>query len=230
MTETMPDFSWGPVRGRKRPLLIVASAMALAAAFFPAAAAGSGDTIQFSVIPGPLGYGQTPGVSDVPRLDLRGSAEQATVRMANFAVRDATGTGQGWSITVSGDGSAGRSAVLAQYCPRSICGSDRGPGYVAGGRWLPPNSLTYDSSGARFVRQGGTTGAKPAHQCDSGCFVDAPPDSPSRIAVAADGAGMGTFQTSGASEVSLVAPNTARPLPAKEVYRVNLSWTLNSGP
>jgi hypothetical protein len=43
---------------------------------------------------------------------------------------------------------------------------------------------------------------------------------------------MGTFQTTGygASSLSLSAPTTVRALQTNEVYRVDLVWSLNSGP
>ncbi|MEK6251303.1 MAG: hypothetical protein AABM43_05050 [Actinomycetota bacterium] len=202
------------------------------AILLPAAALGESDTTQFSVIPGPLGFGGAPGLPGVPSLPLDGRARTLSARMANFEVSDASGSGLGWSITVSGGDSPGKSPVLKQYCPMAACGADRGPGYIGGGSALPADSLTLDSRGARFDGQGGTTGTPPSHQCDEGCFVDAPPDSPSKVVVAGSRAGMGTFQTNGfsVSSIRLVAPSTARSLPPREVYRVDLSWSLNSGP
>ena len=49
---------------------------------------------------------------------------------------------------------------------------------------------------------------------------------------AATSAGMGTFQTSGytASSLSLATPSNTSVLPTNEVYKVNLVWSLNSGP
>jgi len=49
---------------------------------------------------------------------------------------------------------------------------------------------------------------------------------------AASGAGIGTYQTNGYSGTSLglSAPTTITTLLANEVYRVDLLWSLNSGP
>jgi hypothetical protein len=43
---------------------------------------------------------------------------------------------------------------------------------------------------------------------------------------------MGTFKTTGwsASSLVLTTPSTTKALPAEEVYRVNLLWTLSTGP
>jgi hypothetical protein len=53
-----------------------------------------------------------------------------------------------------------------------------------------------------------------------------------KVISAATSAGMGTFQTSGytASSLSLATPSNTSVLPTNEVYKVNLVWSLNSGP
>ena len=53
-----------------------------------------------------------------------------------------------------------------------------------------------------------------------------------RTVSAASGAGMGTWQTSGygASSLGLSAPTTVKALQTNEVYRLDLVWSLNSGP
>jgi hypothetical protein len=228
----MHELASATPRGRWIRLLVAAGFTIAAAIPFPANALGSDDTTQFSVIPGPLGFGNPPEVPGVPSLDQSGHAQTLSARMANFSVSDATGTGLGWSITVNGDDRRGKSPVLKQYCPRTACGIDPGPGYVVDGFALPRDSLTLNSSGAGFDRQDGTTGAPPTHQCDSGCFLDARSDSPSKLMTAASGAGMGTFQTANfsSSSLALVRPSTVRALPASEVYRVDLAWSLNTGP
>src|SRR3954451_14334719 len=89
--------------------------------------------------------------------------------MGNFTVDDTTGSGSGWNVSVAGDGSAGKSAVLKQYCPQAGgCGSDS-LGYVAGGQTLPAGSLKLDSTGASFT---GANGTAPTFQCSSGCTLD----------------------------------------------------------
>ena len=208
---------------------------------------GSSDTVGFSVVSGPLGYGDSGGAPSIPppgssggtsggpgitAVDREGQPNILSSRMPGFEVSDASGAGLGWSITVSGDARHGLSPVLKEYCPLAECGSDPGPGYVAGGITLPHNSLILDSSGARFDPRRGTTGLPPTYRCDHACFVDVSPKSPSKVVTAGVGAGMGTFKARGFSDssVRLVAPRMAPPLPPKETYRVDLSWSLNSGP
>ena len=222
-----------PQRRRWIRLLFSVAAISVAAATpFPASAPASDDSVQFSVIPGSLGFGASPGLPGISTLVSDGPGQAISSRMASFEVSDASGTGLGWSISVSGDDGPGKSPVLRQYCPASQCGDHAGPGYVADGSTLPADSLTLDSSGASFVPVAGSSGPGPAHQCDAGCFVDAPPSSPTKVVVAANGTGMGTFRTSGfsSSSLRLAAPVSTRRLQTGELYRVDLSWTLNSGP
>jgi hypothetical protein len=221
-----------PSRGRFACLLVSAVVLAFGGTPATALAAEATDSTQFSVTPGPLGFGQPPGVTEVPSLSLNGETQAVSTQMANFAVTDASGTAEGWGLTVSGDASPGQSPVLRQFCTVAICGSLRGPAYVPFGATLPSDSLMLDSRGAGFTPEGGSSGSAPSHQCNSGCFVDTPPDAPSKIISAGAGGGMGTFSTSGFSNSSLrlVAPGSARGLPRGQVYRVDLSWTLNTGP
>jgi hypothetical protein len=152
--------------------------------------------------------------------------------MNAFGVDDATGGGAGWNVTVAGDNTASKSSVFKQYCPNATCGTDSGPGYVASGKTLAQNSITLNSTSAGFTAQNGTTGTAPTHQCNSGCFVDAAPASPVKIVSAAVGAGMGTYATNGwtATSIAASAPSNVQALQTNEVYRVDLLWTLGSGP
>jgi hypothetical protein len=195
-----------------------------------ATAATSSDTTQFSVTAGTLAFTTAPDVPNLPALTLNGQAQTLNGTMNNFGVDDATGAGSGWNVTVAGDGSAGKSAVFKQYCPNASCGTDSGPGYVAGGKTLPANTITLNSTSAGFSAQGGTTGTAPTHQCNSGCFVDSA--APVKTVSAAAGAGMGTYATTGWTATSIAAntPSTVQGLQTNEVYRVDLLWTLGSGP
>ena len=82
-------------------------------------------------------------------------------RRLNYSVGDGSGSGAGWNVTVNGDGSGGKSAVFKQYCPNATCGTDTGPGYIAGGATLPAGSLSLNSTGASWSTTGGS-GAAPA--------------------------------------------------------------------
>jgi WxL domain surface cell wall-binding len=214
---------------RRLRIGLATAVSALAVCVLPAAALGATqtDTTQFAVTAGGLNFSSAPNVSDsLTGVALNGQAQTTTTQMTNYAIADATGSGSGWNLTVAGDGPAG-SAVFKEYCPGGACGS---AGYVTSGITLPANSLTLSSTGAGFTAQNGTTGTAPTHQCGSGCFVDAA--SPVKVASAATSAGMGTWQanTYGASSLSLSTPSTLKALPTNEQYRVNLLWTLNSGP
>lgn len=148
--------------------------------------------------------------------------------MTNFTVEDLRLTKSGWNLTVQGRSGSGQSPVLAQYCPQAKCGPDN-EGYIPSGHTLAPNSLTLNSTGASFS---GGLGTPPAFQCAAGCDIA----SPTAVKVASQTtrllAGVGIWSTSGfaSSSLALAAPTTIRALPAEEVYRVNVLWTLSSGP
>jgi hypothetical protein len=186
-------------------------------------------TAMFAVKPaaGTLVFDVAPAAGVLPSVALNGQAQATTARMSNFAIDDTTGSGSGWNVTVAGDGGAGKSAVLKQYCPQAAgCGGDP-LGYVTAGQALAADSLKLNTTGASFV---GANGTAPTFQCSAACSVDA--SSPTKIASAASGAGLGPWRTSGfgASSLSLATPTTLRALPPNEIYRADLLWTLSTGP
>jgi hypothetical protein len=212
---------------RRLRIGLAVAASALAVCVLPATALGSvTDTTQFSVTPGSLNFGTSPDVPNLNGVTLNGQSQTTNSTMANFSVADATGSGSGWNVTVAGDGPSG-SAVFKEYCPGGACGS---AGYVTSGKTLAANSLTLNSTSASFTAQNGTTGTAPTHSCNAGCFVDSA--SPVKVISAATSAGMGTYLTNGytASSLTLATPSNTSVLPTNEVYRVNLVWSLNSGP
>jgi hypothetical protein len=146
--------------------------------------------------------------------------------MANFSVSNTLTTKSGWNITVAGQSGTGKSAVFAQYCPKAKCGSDSA-GYTTGGKTLAANSLTLNSTGAKFT---GGTGTAPTLPCSTACAVDSA--SAVKIASAAAGGGEGTWTTTGFSATSLTlnVATTLKALPAEEVYRIDILWTLATGP
>jgi hypothetical protein len=176
---------------------------------------------------GPLSFATAPALPTLATVTLNGKALTVNTAMTNFAVTDTTGTKSGWNVTVIGQAGAGKSAVFAQYCPKAKCGTDA-EGYVAAGQKLAANSLKLNSTGAKF---GGGTGAAPTLQCAAACNVDSA--AAVKIASAAvGGAGASTWTTSGFSATSLAlsTPTTLKALANEEVYRVNLLWTLATGP
>lgn len=194
-------------------------------------AATASDDTQFSVTAGALAFGATPGAPNVPALPgltLNGSAQTLNATMSNWSVSDATGSGAGWNLTAQGDSGALKSPVFKEYCTNVLtCGSI---GYVTAGETLAANSLTLASTGGAFTAQNGTTGTAPTHSCATSCNLDSA--SPVKIGSAAVNAGMGTYQANsyGASSLALSAPTTVKALGTDRVYRVDLTWTLSSGP
>jgi hypothetical protein len=223
---------------RIRPLSMRAQfaftvAVALATATMAPAAASAAtqnDQTQFSVTGGSLSFSSAPAMPTLTALTLNGQAQTTNTTMTNFAAQDATGSGAGWNTTVIGNTAALKSPVFKQYCPSATCGTDSGPGYVGGGQTLAANSLTLNSTGATFSALNGSTGTAPTLQCSATCNVDSAVAV--KIASAAPGAGMGTWTTTGwtGTSLALSTPTTLKTLQAGEAYRVDLVWTVNTGP
>jgi hypothetical protein len=112
-------------------------------------------------------FGTAPKLPALTGVTLKGEAQTTNSKMSNFSIEELLLT-EGWNITVAGQSGSGKSALFAQYCPNTTCGSDS-KGYVSGGFTLPANSLTLNSEGAKFK---GGTGNVPAFQCASACNVD----------------------------------------------------------
>jgi hypothetical protein len=175
-----------------------------------------------------LRFSSPPALPLLPPLTLNAQAQSDTTAMTPFAVEDTRLTKSGWNLTVQGQSGAGRSPVFAQYCAKAKCASDA-EGYVAGGRSLAADSLALSSSGASFS---GGLGSAPTLECSAGCSIDH--TTPVKVASDATGllAGEGTWTAGGFSSASLTlaAPTTLRALPSEEIYRVNVLWTLSTGP
>jgi hypothetical protein len=175
-----------------------------------------------------LKFVTAPALPSLPTVTLNASAQTTKTPMTNFSVEDLRLTKAGWNITAEGQSAAGKSPVFAQYCPKAKCGSEV-EGYVPGGRTLAANSLTLNSTGAQFT---GGLGTAPSLTCPSGCAIDS--GTPVKLASDPSGQllGEGTWTTSGfsASSLALAVPTTLRALPNEETYRVNVLWTLSTGP
>jgi hypothetical protein len=175
-----------------------------------------------------LRFATPPALPVLSSVTLNARAQTVDTTMTNFAVEDTRLTKSGWNVTVEGQSGAGKSPVFAQYCPKTQCGSSA-EGYVTGGSSLAAGSLTLNSTGAQFT---GGLGTAPTLQCGAGCAID----SPSAVKIASDGTGLlageGTWTTSGfsSSSLALAVPTTLKALPSEEVYRVNVLWTLSTGP
>ena len=168
---------------------------------------------------------------DVPALTgvtLNGQAQTVNTTMSNWGVTATALDVAGWNVTIGGDASAGKSAVFKVYCPGpSACGPDP-VGYVSGGFTLPAGSLTLNSTGASFS---GAALGRPTHSCTSVCALDVA--TAVKIASAGTLVAASTRTTTGYSATSLaisLASTLRNPLQTGEVYRVDLTWTLSSGP
>jgi hypothetical protein len=185
-----------------------------------------------ALAPAALGVGElklatAPALPALPGVTITAKAQTVTTTMTNFAVADTRGTKSGWNLTAQGQTGTGKSAVFAQYCPKAKCGAVS-EGYVAGGQSLPAGSLTLNSTGASLK---GGTGSAPLLQCAAVCSLDSA-SAVKVVSAATGGAGESTWTTTGfsATSVKLAVPTTLRALPAEQVYRVNILWTLSTGP
>lgn len=174
-----------------------------------------------------VNFATAPALGNLSGVTLNGQAQTITttwdLTSKPFAITS-SGTNNGWNVTVKGYATAG-SDVFKQYCPSANCGTDTGPGYVTGGYALPANSLTINTASAGWT-SGGTT---PTYQCNvSACNVDS--STAVKIISASTSVALGTWQTSGSASLSLATPTTLHKLQTGEVYRVDLLWTLSSGP
>jgi hypothetical protein len=192
--------------------------LAVTLALLAATAAPAGAAVSFS---------PAPNAPNLPTVTLSGGAQTNNATMANWGVSQTLPL-SGWNVTVSGDTSAGKSAVFKQYCPNATCGSDSGPGYIAGGETLSAGSLLLNSTGASWT---GNIGSQPSHVCNSGCSMDT--TTAVKVASATNAVLLGTWTTTGYSSTSLALsmPTTVRVLTQPgEIYRVDLVWTLGTGP
>jgi WxL domain surface cell wall-binding len=214
-----------------RPRLRTVAAVLAVCALAPATAAAETheNTPTFEVKAGTLTFSTNPAIPNFSAITLNGGSQTTTATMGNIGVDDATGSGAGWKVSVNGEGGAEKSAVFAVYCPETKCGTDS-KGYPAGGEKLPANSLVLNSTSAKEEPQSGTTGTAPKLECASGCNVDSA--SAVKIISAAEKAGMGTWLAEAftATSLKLTTPSTLKVPQEKEVFRVNIVWTLATGP
>jgi len=197
----------------RRPL-VCALVLALLALALPAPAWGVG-TLEFVT---------APKLPTLPAVTLNAKAQTVTTTMNSFSVSDTRLTKSGWNVTVNGQSGTGKSAVFAQYCPKAKCGTDA-TGYVTGGRTLAANSLQLTSSGATFT---GGTGSTPKLLCSTSCNVDSA--TAVKIASAETSESTWTAGSWSTTSLKLSTPTTLRVLANEEIYRVNILWTLATGP
>jgi hypothetical protein len=170
-----------------------------------------------------------PALPALTSVTLNGQTQTTTTTwtMANNIKITSSGTNSGWNVTVGANTTGGtHSAVFKQYCPNATCGSDAGPGYVAGGFTLPADSLTWKTGAASWT----SAAPRPAYQCNVSpwCFIDHA--APTKVVSASTSVALGAWTSSGTSTLSLATPANLRKLLVNEVYRVDAVWTVSSGP
>ena len=174
-----------------------------------------------------VSFSTAPNTPNFAAVTLNGQSQTKNATMSNWGVT-MTSSQTGWNVTVAGDTTAGKSAVFKQYCPNATCGTDSGPAYITGGRTLAASSLTLNSTSATWT---GNSGTLPSHLCNASCFMDT--TTAVKIASATTSVSLGTWSTTGYSATSQAVsiPTTTRFLSqAGEIYRIDLVFTLNSGP
>jgi hypothetical protein len=175
-----------------------------------------------------LTFSTAPVLGNLTALTLNGQKQTTTTTttLHNFAITS-SGTNNGWNMTVASVSGGANSPVFKEYCPNATCGADTGPGYVPAGYTLPADSLTLDTAAASITGAGAT---KPAFQCGVSPFCDVDTTTPTKIVSASTSSSLTTWTSSGNSILTLTTPANLHKLLTNEVYRVNLVWTLNSGP
>jgi hypothetical protein len=173
-----------------------------------------------------VSFTTAPTLPTLSTVTLNGQAQTTFSLWSNAMKLTSSGTNSGWNLTVNSRTGAGRSSVFKQYCPNATCGSDSGPGYVTGGFTLPADSLTLNTSGASW------TGAapRPAYQCNASPFCNIDQTTATKVVSASTSVALGTWTGSGSSVLTLSTPASLRKLQSGEVYRVDVQWTLSSGP
>jgi hypothetical protein len=202
--------------GQRRRLAAGAIALSLPALTVPSSALG-----------GALTFASAPALPTLTSVTLNAQSQTVFTTMTNLSISDTRGTKLGWNVTVKGQAAVGKSAVFAQYCPKAKCGAES-EGYIAGGKTMAAKALKLNSTGASFT---GGSGGPPTFQCSTPCNIDSA-TAVKIVSAATGGAGEGTWTSTGlsAKSLELAVPTTLRALPAEEIYRVNVLWTLASGP
>ena len=167
-----------------------------------------------------------PNLPALTGVTLNGQSQSTLTIWSNAMKITSSGTNNGWNLTVNGNSAVGKSAVFKQYCPNATCGTDSGPGYITGGFTLPAGSLTMNTSGASWT----SAAPRPAYQCSVTPFCKVDQTTATKVVSAATSVALGAWTGSGSTVLTLATPASMRKLQTNEVYRLDLVWTLSSGP
>jgi hypothetical protein len=196
---------------------VAAGCVAVIAALALTAGSSMATTVAFTT---------APALPTLNGVTLNGQTQTTSTTWPSAMKITSSGTNNGWNLSVNGNAAGGKSAVFKQYCPSATCGSDTGPGYVAGGFTLPADSLTLNTSGASWT----SAAPRPAYQCSVSPFCKIDNATAIKIVSASTSVALGTWTASGSSVLTLATPASLRKLQTGEVYRVDVVWTLSSGP
>lgn len=167
-----------------------------------------------------------PNIPTLTGVTLNGQSQSTSTIWSNAMKITSSGTNNGWNLTVNGNSAVGKSAVFKQYCPNATCGTDSGPAYITGGFTLPAGSLTMNTSGASWT----SAAPRPAYQCSVTPFCKIDQTTATKVVSASTSVALGTWTGSGSTVLTLATPASMRKLQTNEVYRLNVVWTLSSGP
>ena len=167
-----------------------------------------------------------PNMPTLTGVTLNGQSQSTFTIWSNAMKITSSGTNNGWNLTVNGNSAVGKSAVFKQYCPNATCGTDSGPGYIAGGFTLPAGSLTMNTSGASWT----SAAPRPAYQCSVTPFCKIDQTTATKVVSASTSVALGAWTGSGSTVLTLATPASLRKLQTNEVYRLDVVWTVSSGP
>jgi hypothetical protein len=177
---------------------------------------------------GALQFTTAPSAPALGAVTLNGQAQTVKATMGSFTVEDTSGE-SGWNVTVQGQTGTDKSAVFEGYCENGASACEKNAAKTYGGHALPAESLKLNTSSGAWSTSYGV--GAPEFKCNSSsCPLDAA--TATKIASAPAKAGLGPWTASGfgSSSLTLLLPSTVFALPAHEIYRVNLLWSLNTGP
>ena len=173
-----------------------------------------------------VAFTTAPALPNLTGVTLNGQSQSTFTIWSNAMKVTSSGTNTGWNVTVNSTAAGGKSAVFKQYCPNTTCGTDSGPGYIAGGFTLPADSLTMNTSGASWT----SAAPRPTYQCSVSPFCKIDQTTATKVVSASTSVALGTWTGSGSTILTLATPASLRKLQTNEVYRVDVVWTLSSGP
>ena len=167
-----------------------------------------------------------PTLPTLTGVTLNGQSQNTLTTWSNAMKITSSGTNTGWNLTVNSASGVGKSAVFKQYCPNTTCGTDTAPDMSPADLRFPADSLTLNSGAelaGRPRHPGRHISAASARSARSTDYGD-------KVVSASTTWRSATWTGRVRPMLSLATPASLRKLQTGEVYRVNVVWTLSSGP